>query len=158
MPLNRALFSSEKDDWETPQAFFDRLDAEFRFTLDAAASPQNAKCAQYLTKEDDALTQPWPGTVWLNPPYGRDIWKWIRKAYQEAAESTVVVLIPSRTDTKYWHNWVMRASEIRFVKGRLRFVGAERPCPFPSSVIVFGEHDGGYPSVSTMLANNKELP
>jgi len=104
----RALFTSDKHDWETPQPFFNRLDKEFGFTLDACATPQNAKCAAYYTIEDDGLAQDWRGVVW------------VRKAYREALKfhgATVVMLIPSRTDTAYWHEYIINASEIRFVLG-----------------------------------------
>ena len=111
--VSDTLFSSDKMDWETPQAVFDLLDQEFHFTLDACASAENAKCAQYYTVSDDALKQFWPGRVWCNPPYGRDIGDWVRKAFQESLRgSTVVLLIPARTDTAYWHTYVMRAAEV----------------------------------------------
>lgn len=110
MPITRGLFSSNRDDWETPQALFDALDAEFGFTLDPCASAANAKCGQYYTEQDDGLRQPWGGVVFVNPPYGRVIGKWVRKAYHEAQNgATVVMLIPSRTDTHYWHDYVMKA-------------------------------------------------
>ncbi len=136
--LTEQMFTSRSDEWETPQDFFDRLAAEFPFTLDAAATPANAKCAQFWTKEDDALTQDWPGLVWCNPPYGHQIGAWVQKAWEEAQKgSTVVVLVPSRTDTRWWHDHVMRAYEIRLVKGRLKFVGAKSSAPFPSAVVIF---------------------
>jgi len=157
MTLNSSLMSSKSPEWETPQAFFERLDAEFGFTLDAAASSENTKCRDFYAIRDNALWQSWPGIVWCNPPYGRLIGKFVRKAYQEAQRgSTVVMLIPSRTDTHYWHNYVMQAKEIRFVRGRLCFAengnrGSE-PAPFPSAVIVFKQ--GQYcPKISTMDAN-----
>lgn len=138
MKGQETLFSSDRHDWETPQDFFDRLDAEFDFDLDAAANEHNAKCKRYFAPEDNAIKQDWRGTVWLNPPYGREIGDWIKKAYHEAQQgATVVVLMPARTDTRYWHNYVMQAAEIRLVKGRLKFVGAESSAPFPSAVVVF---------------------
>lgn len=147
------LFASNKQDWGTPRDFFDRLDREFGFTLDAAANEHNAKCERYFTAEDNALQQRWTGTVWLNPPYGREVGEWVRKAYEESQQlATVVVLIPARTDTQYWHDYVMQAAEIRLVKGRLRFEGAENSAPFPSAVIVFrpGQHT---PRLTTMEAS-----
>ena len=138
MAINKALFSSAKDDWETPPDFFERLNAEFGFTIDVCASKDNAKCEAYYTIKDDALKQEWTGICWQNPPYGRGVLKWIQKAYLSAMAGAIVVcLIPSRTDTVYWHSYVMRATEIRFVRGRLKFVGAKYPAPFPSAVIVF---------------------
>lgn len=130
-------FSSKTSRWSTPQAVFDILDAEFRFSLDACADPENAKCARYYTAEQDGLVQPWSGNVWCNPPYGRSIAAWIKKGYDSATHgATVVMLIPSRTDTRWWHGWVMHG-EIRFLRGRLKFGGAVNPAPFPSAVVVF---------------------
>jgi len=133
-------FSSKDDTWSTPLTFYRRLDMEFNFTLDPCASDSNAKCFKYYTEEDNGLIQDWGGeTVFVNPPYGRDIKDWLKKAYEESQKpnTTVVCLIPSRTDTKYWHNYVMRAKEIRFVKGRLKFGDSKNAAPFPSAVIVF---------------------
>ena len=139
--VSETLFQSNKMDWGTPQAFFDLLDREFEFTLDACASAGNAKCRRYWTQEDDALKQTWPGRVWCNPPYGRDIGDWVRKAFQESLRGSIVVLlIPARTDTAYWHNYVMRAAEVRFVRGRLTFEGADNSAPFPSAVVVFAPY------------------
>ena len=130
-------FSSATDLHATPQDFFDKLDAEFDFDLDVCASPENAKCHRYHTKADDGLAQDWgTGTVWMNPPYGREIGAWMRKA-NEAAKSgaTVVCLVPARTDTKWWHEYVMQ-HEVRFVRGRLKFGDAKNCAPFPSAVVV----------------------
>lgn len=139
--IGPALFSSNSAEWETPWPFFRRLDAEFRFTLDVCARPENAKCAWYFSPEQDGLRQPWaPETCFMNPPYGREIGKWVKKAFLEAQKgATVVCLLPARTDTAWWHEYVMRAAEIRFVKGRLRFGGAANGAPFPSAVVVFRE-------------------
>ncbi|KEF35509.1 adenine methyltransferase [Deinococcus sp. RL] len=133
-------YSSEKHDWTTPRSFFDELNAEFNFTLDAAASPHNALCSRYFTEADDGLSQPWTGTVWCNPPYGRQIGRWIAKAAQSACEgATVVMLIPARTDTAAWHDHILfnPQAEVRFVRGRLRFGDATANAPFPSAVIIF---------------------
>jgi phage N-6-adenine-methyltransferase len=140
------LAQPKSHEWTTPQRFFDALDAEFGFTLDAAASAENAKCATYYCGEwgRDGLTQPWDGVVWCNPPYGREIGRWVEKGYREAQRgATVVMLIPARTETAYWHDYVMRADEIRLVRGRLRFGGGGKRsakshnAPFPSAVVVF---------------------
>lgn len=152
MPINKGLMSSNSHEWETPQDFFDMLDAEFNFDLDAAATPENAKCERFFSIKENALWQKWSGTVWCNPPYGQIIGKFVKKGYEEAQSgATVVMLIPSRTDTQYWHNYVMKASEIRFVMGRLYFKasGERGPAPFPSAVIVFrcGDHT---PTISSM--------
>ena len=136
----KVMFSSKTGIWSTPQSFYRRLDMEFNFTLDPCASDSNAKCAKYYTKIDNGLDQDWEGeTVFMNPPYGRDIKNWIKKAHEESKKpnTTVVCLIPSRTDTKYWHDHVMKAKEIRFVKGRLKFGDAQNAAPFPSAVVVF---------------------
>lgn len=143
--------------------FFDQLNTEFGFTLDVCASPKNTKCSQFYTKKENALLQNWHGVCWMNPPYGRVIGKWIRKARQEALSgATVVCLIPARTDTKWWHEEVMQATEIRFVKGRLKFLNRMlpsfrehqtfkiSPAPFPSAVIVFTLASNGHPKVMTM--------
>lgn len=133
-------YSSQKMDWTTPKDFFDKLDAEFDFTLDAAASHENALCARYYTEQENGLTQPWEGTVWVNPPYGRQIGKWIAKAAQSARDgATVVMLIPARTDTAAWHDHIFGnpQANVRFVRGRLRFGEATENAPFPCAVIVF---------------------
>lgn len=138
---NAGVFSSETDTWETPDDVFAPLHAEFGFDLDAAASDDNAKCERYFTPADDALAQDWTGTVWCNPPYGRQIGRWVEKGYVEAqAGATVVMLIPARTDTAYWHDFVMKANEVRFRRGRIYFEMNGKPvgrAPFPSAVIVF---------------------
>lgn len=145
----QALYSSENTIWETPQGFFDMLDKEFNFTLDPCATAENAKCDTFFTPADDGLKQDWSGhVVFMNPPYGRKIGKWIRKAYTESQKGAIVVaLIPARTDTKYWHDFCMRAKEIRLVKGRLTFSGAEHSAPFPSAVVIFKQHGRKYPKL-----------
>ncbi len=131
-------FSSKTCVWETPKQLFEKLDSEFNFTLDVCALPENAKCRRYFTPQKDGLKQVWSGVCWMNPPYGREIGKWVEKAFKSAkAGATVVCLLPARTDTAWWHNFVMEAFEIRFLRGRLRFVGAESSAPFPSAVVVF---------------------
>jgi phage N-6-adenine-methyltransferase len=165
--VNRGLFTSTTDEWPTPQDIFDTLDAEFRFTLDPCASANNAKCADYYTVADDGLSLPWPGSVFMNPPYGRAIGQWVAKAYAESRNgATVVCLIPARTDTAYWHDYVMRAAEVRFIRGRLNF-SCERQddrkssgeskahnAPFPSVVVVFKPGwSGRFPAASTINRN-----
>lgn len=119
--MNTALLSSKKMDYCTPQDFFDSLNTEFHFALDAAATKENAKCRMFYTPENDGLKNPWNvggGAVFCNPPYGREIGKWVRKAYEEAQNGqTVVLLIPARTDTAYFHDYIYGKSEIRFVRG-----------------------------------------
>ena len=133
-------YSSKTNEWSTPQDFFDELDKEFNFTLDPCATSENAKCTKYFTVEDDGLKQDWSNdVVFMNPPYGREIKYWVQKAYEESLKgATVVCLIPSRTDTKYWHDYIFgKADDIRFIKGRLKFGGSKNPAPFPSAVIVY---------------------
>lgn len=144
--INDAMFSSNTNEWATPQAFFDELNKEFDFTLDPCATPQNAKCARYFTKEIDGLAQSWRGeVVFCNPPYGRDISKWVAKAYAEtlSGEAKLVVLfIPARTDTAYFHDYIYKKHEIRFVRGRLHFNESNCGAPFPSMVVVMrGRND-----------------
>jgi len=130
-------FSSATDEWPTPQDFFDRLNEEFHFTLDVCATPENAKCPRYYTKRENGLLQKWEGVCWMNPPYGREIGKWVKKAYESALDgATVVCLLPARTDTSWWHDYCMKG-EIRFVRGRLKFGDANENAPFPSVVVVF---------------------
>ena len=128
-------FSSKTDVWETPQHFFDELNAEFNFETDVCALPENAKCKRYFTPEQDGLKQEWTGVCWCNPPYGRKIGKWVEKAAKSNA--TVVMLVPARTDTKWFHDWALPYAEIRFVRGRLKFGGAEHNAPFPCMVLVY---------------------
>lgn len=135
--INKALFSSETDLWATPQDFFNKLNEEFKFTLDPCANEENHKCEKYFTKEQDGLLQSWDNEiVFCNPPYGRDIKKWVKKA-SEARGGVVVMLIPSRTDTAYFHDYIYNKSEIRFIRGRLKFGDAKNSAPFPSMVCIF---------------------
>lgn len=149
-------FSSKTNEWATPQDFFDRLDAEFSFDLDPCTDGLNAKCERFFTEEDDGLVQSWAdSTVFMNPPYGRAIKDWVQKAYEESitGDATVVALIPSRTDTRYWHDYVMKAEEIRLIKGRLKFGDGKNSAPFPSAVVVFRKNNGETPKLSVMNAN-----
>jgi phage N-6-adenine-methyltransferase len=131
------MFSSETYMWATPQAFFDKYNDQYQFTLDVCASKENAKCVQYFDIESDGLKQTWGGVCWMNPPYGRDIGNWMKKAYESSLLGAVVVcLVPSRTDTKWWHDYAMKG-EITFIKGRLKFGNAKNAAPFPSAVVVF---------------------
>lgn len=133
-------FSSKTNEWSTPQSFFNELDKEFNFTLDPCATHDNAKCDKYYTIEDDGLLQDWSkDIVFMNPPYGREIKHWVQKAYEESLKgATVVCLIPARTDTTYWHDYIFnKADDIRFIKGRLKFGDGKNSAPFPSAVIVY---------------------
>jgi len=135
--LNSGLFSSLTPEWPTPAGVFAALDERFHFTLDACATPQNAKCARFFTPQQDALRQEWSGSVFLNPPYGREIGAWLRKAWESSKRGAIVVcLVPCRTDTSWWHDYCMKG-EILFVRGRLKFGAAENSAPFPSAVVIF---------------------
>jgi len=137
--MNSGMFSSETDEWSTPQSFYDKLNNKFKFDLDVCALPSSAKCEVFFTPEDDGLNKDWFAhgkTIWMNPPYGREIGKWMQKACVEANKGcTVVCLVPARVDTKWWYNSCQRG-EISFVKGRLKFGGATNSAPFPSAVVV----------------------
>ncbi len=136
----KVMFSSKTDLWETPQAFFDKLNEEFHFQLDVCALPENTKCKAYYTPDDNGLAKPWKGVCWCNPPYGRAIGKWVQRAWlTSAAGDTVVMLLPARTDTQWFHDYIYNRKnvEIRFVKGRLKFGGSKNSAPFPSMVVVF---------------------
>jgi len=150
--LTSGMVSSVTAEWETPQDLFDRLDREFCFELDACATAENAKCAQYFTKEHDGLRQEWLGCAFVNPPYGRAIGKWCQKSYEASTICTVVMLIPARTDTRWWHDWIMRAAEIRFIRGRLKFGNSNNSAPFPSAIVVFRPGHIGVPVISSYPA------
>lgn len=132
-------FSSATPEWATPQWLFDQFDAEFHFTVDVCSTDENAKCPKHYTRREDGLLQDWAGEVaWMNPPYGKAISAWMRKAYTESLRgATVVCLVPSRTDTAWWHNYAMKASEIRYLRRRIKFGGCANSAPFPSAVVVF---------------------
>jgi phage N-6-adenine-methyltransferase len=130
-------FSSETDNWETPQELFDELNKIHKFELDVCASPKNAKCKNYFTKEQNGLEQVWIGSVWMNPPYGREIGKWMKKAYEEAFNGTkVVCLVPARTDTAWFQDYAMKG-QITFIRGRLKFGNHKNSAPFPSAIVIF---------------------
>lgn len=135
--MNKALLSSKTGEWATPQAFFDLWNEKYHFTLDPAATAENAKCPKFYTKEDDGLSKNWGGEiVWCNPPYGREIGKWVRKGYEESKDAAVVMLLPARTDTTWFHDYCMKG-RITFVRGRLKFGGSWNAAPFPSMVVEF---------------------
>ena len=137
----RGKFASIRNDWTTPEALYREMDAEFGFTLDAAASAENAKAPAFFDKEMDAITRDWaPHTVWLNPPYGEGypLSRWVRKAYEESLNgATVVMLIPARTNTNWFHNYCLLHGTVRFIKGRPKFGGADHGLPQPLCFVVF---------------------
>lgn len=143
--INKALFTSSKEDWETPQDFYDRLNAKYHFKWDLAASDDNAKCSYYFTRDDNSLEQDWEGlsgNLFLNPPYGRELKLWVKKAATTGLKDkqNLVMLIPSRTDTSYWHDYIFNHAEIKFLRGRLKFevdgVSGDS-APFPSAVVIY---------------------
>ena len=138
--INKGLYTSDSAEWSTPQDFFDRLNAEFHFTLDPCSTDQNAKCAKHYTKEQDGLSQDWGReTVFCNPPYGGGIAAWCKKCYEHSLNGGIaVMLVHARTDTGWFHDWVYGKAEIRFVRGRLRFGGSKWNAPFPSMVVIYG--------------------
>jgi len=148
----KVMFSSKTPEWSTPQDFYDKLDKEFNFDLDPCSTEDNAKCDNFFTGEDNGLEQDWEGSVFMNPPYGRTIKQWVKKAYQESYKdgTTVVCLLPARTCTQWWHDYCMKAREIRFVKGRLKFGAGTNSAPFPSAVVIFDGFDYLAPKTSTM--------
>lgn len=150
--INNGMMTSNTDLWYTPQYLFNYLDNEFHFDIDVCALPENTKCKKYFTPEENGLLQKWMGTCWMNPPYGREIYKWVKKAYIESLtnDSTVVCLLPARTDTKWFYNYCFHSSDIRFIKGRLKFGGCKNPAPFPSMIVVFNR--------KTMKFNKTGLP
>lgn len=138
--INKSLFSSKTPEWETPQDFFDELNKEFNFNLDPCATSETTKCQKYFTKTDDGLKQDWGGyTVFCNPPYGKAIKDWVKKCSDESKKpnTIVVMLIPARTDTRYFHEYIYHKAEIRFIKGRLKFGSAKNSAPFPSMLVIF---------------------
>lgn len=140
--MNQGLFTSTTDEWATPQYLFDALDKEFHFELDVCANHENHKCAKYFTKTDDGLSMPWGGvTIWCNPPYGREIGKWVAKCVDHPG--TAVMLLPARTDTRWFHDYIYNKAEIRFIKGRLKFGDSKNSAPFPSMVVIFRKENNG---------------
>lgn len=142
MTISPALYSSRSEEWATPQAFFDALNAEFHFDLDAAATGENAKCEYYLSTAANALWCQWAKhgkIIFCNPPYGREIGRWFQKAREAQKDGVLVVMLAhARTDTKWWHEHVQGiASEVRFIKGRLKFGDGKQSAPFPSAVIIY---------------------
>lgn len=133
--INKGLFTSSTDLWSTPQELFDKLYEEFHFDIDVCATPENAKCDKYFTKEQDGLKQQWGGYAmcWCNPPYGRKISAWVEKA----SRHNCVMLLPARTDTRWFHDFIYGKAEIRFIRGRLKFGASKNSAPFPSMIVVF---------------------
>jgi site-specific DNA-methyltransferase (adenine-specific) len=134
-------FSSDTDEWATSQPLFDELSRIFGgFTLDPCATVQNAKCARFFTRDDDGLAQKWEGKVFMNPPYGREIGKWVKKAWEESQYGALVVcLLPGRVDTRWWHQYAKKGY-VYFLQGRLKFGSSANSAPFPSAIVIFGKY------------------
>ena len=131
-------FSSKTDLWATPQDFFDKHNAIYKFEIDVCALPENAKCSKFFSPEQNGLLQEWKGVCWMNPPYGKTIKEWVKKAYESSlAGAKVVCLLPARTDTKWWHDYCMNG-KVEFIKGRLKFGDSKNSAPFPSAIVIFG--------------------
>lgn len=138
----KVMYSSKTNVWETPQEFFDRLNCKYKFTTDVCALPENAKCKKFFSPETDGLLQAWKGSCWMNPPYGRNIGQWIKKAFEAGKKDALVVaLLPARTDTKWFHEFIYNKPGVsyEFVKGRLKFGKSKNAAPFPSMLVVFGK-------------------
>ena len=142
--MNTSLFKSGKEDWETPQGLFNELNREFGFTLDPCAAHTTAKCVKYYTASENGLAQDWTGEiVFCNPPYGKKQDAWVRKCCEHGASGGVaVMLLPARTDTARFHDFILGKAEIRFLRGRLKFGEAANPAPFPSMIVIFRGKDG----------------
>ncbi len=137
--INSGMFSSNTDEWSTPEDFFEKCALEYGpFDLDPCATKDNAKAPAFYTKADDGLSQTWSGRIWMNPPYGRGIGKWMAKAYESSQTTAdiVVCLVPARTDTAWWHDYAM-LGDVTFIRGRLKFGGSKNAAPFPSALVVF---------------------
>ena len=138
------MFSSGEEKWGTPRWLFNELNLEFRFTLDVCATKESAKCDRFFSPEQNGLDQQWEGMCWMNPPYGKGIAKWMRKAWEESQNgATIICLVPARTDTAWFHDWVLGKAEIRFLRGRLEFAGfggtgaSRGAAPFASMLAIF---------------------
>jgi len=139
--ITKGMYSSNSPIWETPQWLFDEYNKTYNFNIDVCALPENAKCKEYFTPEKDGLTCVWKGNVWMNPPYGSEIKKWVKKASEESNKGncTVVSLLPARTDTRWFHDYIYMGININihFIKGRLKFGNSKNSAPFPSMIVIF---------------------
>jgi phage N-6-adenine-methyltransferase len=135
--MQDCMYSSNTDLWETPQALFDAINREFALDLDVCAIAENAKCKRFFSPSENGLACEWTGRVWMNPPYGREIGQWMRKAFESRNTADIVVcLVPARVDTAWWHEYAAKG-EVRFLRGRVRFGDAKNGAPFPSAIVIF---------------------
>lgn len=140
MSITKGLFTSNSAEWATPKAFFEELDKKYNFDLDPCATKDNAKCKRYFTKDENGLAQDWGGcSVFCNPPYGRSIASWVEKCWSESRKQNtlVVALLPARTDTKWFHEYIYNKAEIVFLRGRLKFGDGKNSAPFPSMLAIW---------------------
>lgn len=148
MTINQGMMTSKRDDWETPAALFDQLNRVWRFDLDPCSTDANAKCARHFTAEQDGLAQAWSGRVFVNPPYGREIGKWVAKCDSEERNcEAIVALLPARTDTRWFHEHVLGRAVVFFMRGRVRFETggvAQGPAPFPSMVAIWTRYNDAF--------------
>lgn len=150
MTFTSGMRTSASNEWSTPRDLFAQLDDEFGFDLDVASNDENALCDKHYTQADDGLSQEWSGVVWCNPPYGREIGKWMKKAAESNRGGVTVCLVPARTDTRWWHEWIVgHATEVRFIRGRLKFGGSKSCAPFPSAIVIYDKRNKGYWSVKS---------
>lgn len=142
--INKGIMSSNTDMWSTPQWLFNILDSYYKFNLDVCAVPENAKCRRFFPPEEDGLSKKWIGACWMNPPYGREIGKWVKKAYESSLEGAIVVaLLPARTDTAWFWDYINFKARIEFIKGRLKFNDGKGSAPFPSMIVVWEQYKIG---------------
>ena len=138
--INKGMMTSNSNEWATPKLFYEELNKEFNFTLDPCSTDENHKCEKYYTIKENGLIQDWgENIVFCNPPYGTAIKQWVKKCYEENKKNniTIVMLIPARTDTTYFHEYIYNKAEIRFIKGRLKFNDGKNPAPFPSMLVIY---------------------
>jgi site-specific DNA-methyltransferase (adenine-specific) len=155
--INAGIMSSNTPEWATPQWLFDVLDSVYHFTLDPCSTHENAKCRKHYVREDDGLSRSWAGEiVFMNPPYGREIGKWVGKCFTESFLSECnVALLPARTDTRWFHDYVYGRAKIYFVRGRLKFGDGKGSAPFPSMIAVWGGSDEQYKRMISLLERNR---
>jgi phage N-6-adenine-methyltransferase len=153
--INPGIMSSKTDMWSTPQWLFDTLNSHYQFTIDVCAVPENAKCECFFSLEQDGLKQKWEGRCWMNPPYGKEISKWVKKACDSAAEGALVVaLLPARTDTAWFWEYVIKA-RVEFIRGRLKFGDGKGSAPFPSMIAVW-DNTWNIPAIGYKERNRRE--
>lgn len=142
MGIGKNYFKSNSEEYETPPEIFEPLQKEFDLQLDVCATKENTKCDLFFTKEEDGLTKEWDRSFWMNPPFGRNLKKWVQKAYEESQKGVIgVLLLPVRSNTIWWHKYIIDTkAEVRFLKGEIKFVGYERGLWLPFAIIIFNKN------------------